>query len=743
MNDKYKVGRPKLASDVMKKKAFGYLVFAIVIMFGLIFSFVNNTNILNTNNIKGAASGGKPFIPPLNGRSITTPYGKRGSMWHARGYHTGSDYGGGTRGMTIYPIGSGTVYCVSCKGKSFGNHVIIKHPNGYYSLYAHMSGKPYVKSGQHVNIATKLGKVGSTGNVTGPHLHLELWTGIPWQSKDVNPASYIDHSQGKAGTCTLKITHTENKTKYNIRYEYRCNNTARVKDLVLTGPGKNKKLVNNEFSSYGTGAISIDKLKKNKTYKLVMKYYKNPRGSKFTTKLSKKIVVKANGEATKKKSSSGSSSVNSAPKLNSSNNTAKSVSKTSVTSIKKLKAGKCPASPSITGILSNGTYSTNKFTMSVNTSGLTQNEINNIYVVRKTYSMSKTYNYTLMVNKKGKTKSKKEVLGAFDDGVAYKLKDYFEYKNGKYIKNIDFNTYHNIVLYAGSTKCYNKFFVTDGVTLKDGVRNYNMLSYNILTTKGIVKGAYTNSVIKSSDTSIIKQDDKDKNHFTKLLFMNANTNASGKVVTMTIKNNNLTGSFKTQIPDRHIITGYFLNPLTGKNDKISNKELSKAKNTKDAKGNTIYGVEFTKNPKTNKKLKVGDPVYAMDSGTVSTVRNKESSKDTYGYIVRVRSTTSSEDGEKFIHSYAHLGKVYVKDGVRVHKGQLIGTVGKSAKKGKNLKNPTLFVTVDHINKNNNSEVLLLSNFVGRNLRYGVVTKADNNYKIFQKYLTDKQLSEYQ
>lgn len=88
---------------------------------------------------------------------------------------------------TIYAVGSGVVieanndcpqsgYLGSACGYGFGNHVVIKHNLGgvnLYSIYGHMS-KTIVKAGDHVDANTVLGVQGSSGNVTGEHLHLEF-----------------------------------------------------------------------------------------------------------------------------------------------------------------------------------------------------------------------------------------------------------------------------------------------------------------------------------------------------------------------------------------------------------------------------------------------------------------------------------------------------------------------------------------------------------------------------------------
>ncbi|MBQ9014056.1 MAG: M23 family metallopeptidase [Bacilli bacterium] len=229
------------------------------------------------------------------GQGITNGYGVKGSLW-SRGYHTGVDYGGGTDGMTIYPIGSGTVHCVSCMGSSFGNHVVIDHGNGYYSLYAHMRSTPKVSKGQKVNIATKLGYVGSTGNVTGPHLHLELWKGIPWSGKDVNPAEYIDSSKSGAGKCFLSSGSTKKEYKYDVRFKYTCTNTARVKAIYISKAGKTKTLTNKLFSSSGSKTFSVKRENNDTNLKITIKYYSAPRKSNKLTTISstEKIASAAN-----------------------------------------------------------------------------------------------------------------------------------------------------------------------------------------------------------------------------------------------------------------------------------------------------------------------------------------------------------------------------------------------------------------------------------------------------------------
>jgi LysM repeat protein len=58
-------------------------------------------------------------------------------------------------------------------GGGYGNYVVIKHPNGMQTLYAHMS-ENLVSAGQHVNKGQIVGRMGSTGDSTGVHLHFEV-----------------------------------------------------------------------------------------------------------------------------------------------------------------------------------------------------------------------------------------------------------------------------------------------------------------------------------------------------------------------------------------------------------------------------------------------------------------------------------------------------------------------------------------------------------------------------------------
>ncbi|CAF0799398.1 unnamed protein product [Adineta ricciae] len=116
---------------------------------------------------------------PIPGRSITTPFGKKGS-W-AAGYHTGDDYACPV-GTSVRATVSGTVVNANW-GSAYGTHIVIEASNKVRTLFAHLSSKS-VKVGQKVSAGQVIGKSGNTGRTTGPHLHYE---------ERVAPYAYSNH----------------------------------------------------------------------------------------------------------------------------------------------------------------------------------------------------------------------------------------------------------------------------------------------------------------------------------------------------------------------------------------------------------------------------------------------------------------------------------------------------------------------------------------------------------------------
>lgn len=108
---------------------------------------------------------GIALIQPVSG-TITSRFGGRRG-----GLHTGLDIATSS-GTPIKAASAGTVIYAGFKG-SYGKLVIIQHTDSVQTYYAHCS-RIYVNEGQYVNQGDVISAVGSTGNSTGPHLHLEI-----------------------------------------------------------------------------------------------------------------------------------------------------------------------------------------------------------------------------------------------------------------------------------------------------------------------------------------------------------------------------------------------------------------------------------------------------------------------------------------------------------------------------------------------------------------------------------------
>lgn len=131
-------------------------------------------------------SGG--YAWPLPGYTrISSPFAYRNCPYHGRELHGGIDLPA-PRGTSILAAKAGVV-AKSTYNASYGNYVVLRHPDGTQTLYAHMSART-VTAGQTVHQGMVIGKVGSTGNSTGNHLHFETWTSGSSGSR-VNPMQYF------------------------------------------------------------------------------------------------------------------------------------------------------------------------------------------------------------------------------------------------------------------------------------------------------------------------------------------------------------------------------------------------------------------------------------------------------------------------------------------------------------------------------------------------------------------------
>ena len=120
------------------------------------------------------------YRPPIQGGTVTNTFAQH----EARG-SAGLDIGA-SLGSAIHPIASGVVTEVTQDDRA-GKWVMVKHPDGTTSSYAHM-GNQSVKVGDEVSASTVLGTVGMTGHTTGPHVHLRTRDA---QGKDIDPEKLL------------------------------------------------------------------------------------------------------------------------------------------------------------------------------------------------------------------------------------------------------------------------------------------------------------------------------------------------------------------------------------------------------------------------------------------------------------------------------------------------------------------------------------------------------------------------
>ncbi|MFI5617277.1 transglycosylase family protein [Streptomyces sp. NPDC051567] len=125
------------------------------------------------------------FFAPVDA-DLGMSYRVAGSSWSS-GYHTGIDFPVPT-GTAVKSVGPGQVLVAGWAG-SYGYQVVIRHADGRYSQYAHLSALG-VKAGQQVSGGQRIGRSGSTGNSSGPHLHFEMRTG-PGYGTDIDPLTYL------------------------------------------------------------------------------------------------------------------------------------------------------------------------------------------------------------------------------------------------------------------------------------------------------------------------------------------------------------------------------------------------------------------------------------------------------------------------------------------------------------------------------------------------------------------------
>ncbi|MFF0465120.1 M23 family metallopeptidase [Streptomyces mexicanus] len=127
----------------------------------------------------------RQYTLPTSSYTITSTFGQAGSMWSS-GHHTGLDFAAPT-GTLIKAVHSGTVTEAGWAG-AYGYRTILTLDDGTELWFCHQSSIS-VSAGQKVNTGDVIGRVGATGNVTGPHLHLEVHP--DGQASGIDPMAWL------------------------------------------------------------------------------------------------------------------------------------------------------------------------------------------------------------------------------------------------------------------------------------------------------------------------------------------------------------------------------------------------------------------------------------------------------------------------------------------------------------------------------------------------------------------------
>ncbi|MDE7221191.1 MAG: M23 family metallopeptidase [Oscillospiraceae bacterium] len=120
---------------------------------------------------------------PVAGRLSSTFGWREHPVEGGNRFHYGVDLAA-AEGADILAFASGEIYA-SGFSSSLGNYIMLQHEGGYITLYAHCSR--ITATGGSVSMGEKIAEVGSTGLVTGPHLHFELHDGELY----LNPIYYV------------------------------------------------------------------------------------------------------------------------------------------------------------------------------------------------------------------------------------------------------------------------------------------------------------------------------------------------------------------------------------------------------------------------------------------------------------------------------------------------------------------------------------------------------------------------
>jgi murein DD-endopeptidase MepM/ murein hydrolase activator NlpD len=214
------------------------------------------------------------FARPIGADEVNWPLAnyRYGGVFDPPFVHTGVDIDA-PEGTPILAAGPGTVVWADWglllespgdRSDPYGQSVVIRMDFGYrgqqlYSVYAHMS-KILSVVGQHVNTGEVIGLVGSTGHVTGPHVHFEIRLGQNSFYYTYNPELWMAPPEGW-GVLVGRITDDGNDTLQQLEVTIKNINTGDTHLVKTYGPGPvNHDPVYNENLVIGDLSAGIDKV---------------------------------------------------------------------------------------------------------------------------------------------------------------------------------------------------------------------------------------------------------------------------------------------------------------------------------------------------------------------------------------------------------------------------------------------------------------------------------------------------
>jgi murein DD-endopeptidase MepM/ murein hydrolase activator NlpD len=142
------------------------------------------------SQVNTKAPKGNSWVDPVQKYKLSASFAQNGGMWAHK--HSGQDFAVPT-GTKVFAVHEGTVVKAGSwgagDGPAYGNAIVVKHDNGTYSQYAHLS-KIQVSIGEKVNTGEQIALSGNTGNSSGPHLHFEIRT-TPNYGSAVDPVKFL------------------------------------------------------------------------------------------------------------------------------------------------------------------------------------------------------------------------------------------------------------------------------------------------------------------------------------------------------------------------------------------------------------------------------------------------------------------------------------------------------------------------------------------------------------------------